>query len=120
MMDRRNMIKTSVAAGAVATFAGAAVTLPRRDQVKVAFMLGEGTNTIDTLGPWEVFQDVMLGEGLTMRHPFELYTVGASLDPVVMTGGFKAMPHYSVANAPQPNVIVVPAHRTHEALQAWL
>jgi transcriptional regulator GlxA family with amidase domain len=120
MIDRRNMIKTSVAIGAVATFAGAAVTLPRRDKVQVAFMLGEGTNTIDTLGPWEVFQDVMIGGGMDMRHPFELYTVGASLDPVTMTGGFKAVPHYSVANAPQPNVIVIPAHRTHDALQAWL
>lgn len=120
MMDRRNVIKTSVAVGAVATFAGAAAMLPRRDRVKVAFMLGEGTNTIDTLGPWEVFQDVTLGDGMAMRRPFELYTVGASLDPVTMTGGFKAIPHYSVANAPQPNVIVIPAHREHEMLQAWL
>ena len=120
MMDRRNMIKTSVAVGAVATFAGAAATLPRRERVKVAFMLGEGANTIDTLGPWEVFQDVMVGSGMTMNHPFELYTVGATLDPVTMTGGFKAIPHHSVANAPQPNVIVIPAHREHPALQAWL
>ena len=118
-MDRRDMIKTSVAAGAVATMAGAAA-LPQRDQVKVAFMLGDGTNTIDTLGPWEVFQDAMLGNGSDMRHPFELYTVGASLAPVRMTGGFKAIPHYSVANAPQPNVIVIPAHRENQDLQAWL
>jgi transcriptional regulator GlxA family with amidase domain len=119
MMDRRDMIKTSVAAGAVATMAGPAA-LPQRDQVKVAFMLGDGTNTIDTLGPWEVFQDAMLGNGSDMRHPFELYTVGASLDPVRMTGGFKAIPHYSVADAPQPNVIVIPAHRENQDLQAWL
>lgn len=55
-----------------------------------------------------------------MRHPFELYTVGRSLEPVSMTGGFKAIPHYEVSNAPEPNVIVVPAHRTDPALQAWL
>ncbi len=119
MMNRRDMVKTSLAVGAVASIAGAA-TLPRRNQVKVAFMLGEGANTIDTLGPWEVFQDAMLGSGMNMRHPFELYTVGRSLEPVTMTGGFRAIPHYSVANAPQPNVIVVPAHRTDPALQAWL
>ena len=120
MMDRRDVIKTTAAAGALATVGGAFAALPRRDQVKVAFMLGEGTNTIDTLGPWEVFQDVMIGGGMNMRHPFELYTVGATLAPVTMTGGFKAIPHYSVANAPSPNVIVIPAHRTHDALQAWL
>lgn len=119
-MDRRDMIKTSIAAGAVASFAVAGFALPRRDRVRVAFMLGDGTNVIDTAGPWEVFQDVMLGSGSDMRHPFELYTVGKTLAPVRMTGGFNAVPHYGVANAPQPNVIVVPAHRTDHDLQAWL
>ena len=118
MIDRRNLIKTSAAAGAVVAVAGAGIALPKRDQVRVAFMLGDGTNVIDLAGPWEVFQDVMTG--VTMRHPFELYTVGKTLAPVRMTGGFKATPHYSVANAPQPHVIVVPAHRTDDDLQAWL
>lgn len=120
MMDRRDMMKASIAAGAVAVFAGAAIALPKRDQVKVAFMLGNNTNVIDLSGPWEVFQDVMLPDAGGMRHPFELYTVGRSLEPVSMTGGFKAIPHYEVSNAPEPNVIVVPAHRTDPALQAWL
>ena len=120
MMDRRNMMKGSIAAGAVASVAGAAIALPKRGQVKVAFMLGDGTNMIDTAGPWEVFQDVMLGSGTDMRHPFQLYTVGRTTDPVRMTGGFLARPHYSVADAPEPNVIVIPAHRTDPALQAWL
>ena len=120
MIDRRVMLKTSAAAGAIAMFAGAAVALPKRDRVKVAFMLGDGTNVIDLSGPWEVFQDVMLGDGNDMRHPFELFTVGRTLEPVRMTGGFKAIPHYDVTNAPQPNVIVVPAHRTDERLQNWL
>jgi transcriptional regulator GlxA family with amidase domain len=119
MMNRRDMVKSSFAAGAIASFAGAAM-LPRRAQVKVAFMLGEGANVIDTIGPWEVFQDAMLGSGSSMQHPFELYTVGRNLEPVTMTGGFRAIPNYSVANAPQPNVIVVPAHRMDPALQAWL
>lgn len=60
MMDRRDMMKASIAAGAVAVSAGAAIALPKRDQVKVAFMLGNNTNVIDLSGPWEVFQDVML------------------------------------------------------------
>ena len=34
--------------------------LPRRDPVRVAFMLGDGANVIDTTGPWEVFQDTMV------------------------------------------------------------
>jgi transcriptional regulator GlxA family with amidase domain len=122
MIDRRDMMRASLAAGAAATFAGIGIgaALPRRDQVKVAFMIGDGTNMIDTAGPWEVFQDAMLGSGSEMRHPFELYTVGKTTAPVRMTGGFSAVPHYGVADAPEPNVIVVPAHRTDPDLQAWL
>ena len=119
-MDRRDMMKASAAAAAVAAFAGASIALPKRDRVKVGFMLGDGTNIIDLSGPWEVFQDAMLPGGIGMRHPFELYTVGRSLEPVRMTGGFQAIPHYDVNNAPAPNVIVVPAHRTDPALQRWL
>jgi transcriptional regulator GlxA family with amidase domain len=120
MMDRRDMMKASAAAGAVAAVGGVAFALPRREQVKVAFMLGDGTNIIDLSGPWEVFQDVMLDGAGGMRNPFELYTVGRTMEPVRMTGGFKAIPHYDVINAPQPNVIVVPAHRTDDRLQEWL
>lgn len=121
-MDRRDMMKTSLAAGAAATLAGIGVgaPLPRREHVKVAFILGESANMIDTAGPWEVFQDAMPGSGVGMHHPFELYTVGKTTAPVRMTGGFNAIPHFGVADAPEPNVIVVPAHRTDSDIQAWI
>ncbi len=115
-MDRRDMIKTSLAAGAVASIAGAAATLPERDRAKVAFLQGEGANVIDLAGPWEVFQDT----NVAGRRPFELCTVGQSLAPVTMTGGFRALPHHDVANAPQPNVIVVGAQRSHPDMLDWL
>ena len=121
-IDRRDMMKSSLAVGAAATFGGLAVAaaLPKRDQVKVAFILGDGANMIDTAGPWEVFQDATLGIGSEMRHPFELYTVGKTTAPIRMTGGFSAVPHFALADAPQPNVVVVPAHRTDLDLQAWI
>jgi transcriptional regulator GlxA family with amidase domain len=37
-----------------------------------------------------------------------------------MTGGLQVVPHYSIANAPQPEVIVVPAHRSTDESRAWL
>jgi transcriptional regulator GlxA family with amidase domain len=37
-----------------------------------------------------------------------------------MTGGLLVKPAYSIDNAPQPNVIVVPAQRSTEASRAWL
>ena len=33
---------------------------PGADRIRVAFLLGNDTNVIDTAGPWEVFQDVMV------------------------------------------------------------
>ena len=55
-----------------------------------------------------------------MHHPFSLYTVAAVQGPVNMTGGMKVQPRYTVADAPQPHVIVVPAHRGSDRSLAWL
>jgi transcriptional regulator GlxA family with amidase domain len=127
-MKRREFLGTSLAAS-IGLFAGAGAAaqggntpapLPRRDRIRVAFMLGEGANVIDTAGPWEVFQDVMLQDGGRHDHPFELYTVAPSDEVLEMTGGLRVKPHYAVAKAPQPNVIVVPAHRSTDDSRAWL
>ena len=125
-MDRRQFVGSSIAAS-VALFnvgaAGAAATgelqpLPKRKSIKVAFMLGDNANVIDTAGPWEVFQDVMLGD--SHHNPFDLYTVAPEGGLLQMTGGLQVQPRYTIANAPQPNVIVVPAQRSTAESRAWL
>jgi transcriptional regulator GlxA family with amidase domain len=125
-MERREFLGTSLAAsvalfgpgsGAAAENAGSpAAPLPRRDRVRVAFMLGDNANVIDTAGPWEVFQDVTIED----RGPFELYTVAPTDQMLRMTGGLQVVPHYSIGNAPQPEVIVVPAHKSTAESRAWL
>lgn len=35
-----------------------------------------------------------------------------------MTGGLQVQPHYSIRNAPAPNVIVVPANRATDESRA--
>lgn len=128
-MQRRHFIGSSLAAS-IALFGSAARSaapdakspanpLPRRDRVRVAFMLGEGANVIDTAGPWEVFQDTSVHEG-GHRDPFELYTVAPTESLLRMTGGLMVKPQYSVHNAPQPHVIVVPAHKSTADSRAWL
>lgn len=126
-MHRRQFIGTTLAAS-VALFGhgqvraaadGAASPLPKRERIRVAFMLGDNANVIDTAGPWEVFQDVMLNDG-GHRHPFELYTVAPEAGLLRMTGGLQVQPHYGIGDAPQPHVIVVPAHRSTDASRAWL
>lgn len=119
-MDRRQLLIGSAGAAAAALVGGGASGLPKRDSVKVAFMLGENTNMIDTAGPWEVFQDVMLTGAGGMHNPFELFTVAPNLDDRRMTGGFLTMAQHRFADAPKPNVIVVPAHGGSPESLAWL
>ena len=134
-MNRRAFVGQSVTAAALGMFAvtarsadtapaasksAALLPLPKRDAVRVAFLLGDSANVIDTSGPWEVFQDVMFMNGNDMRHPFELFTVAPTESILEMTGGLQVKPHYSIRNAPQPNVIVVPAHRATDDSRAWL
>ena len=84
--------------------------------MKVAFVLTEGANVIDMAGPWEVFQDTMVGD----RMGFELFTVGESSNPVTMTGGLRAVPQYTFANAPRADIVVIGAQRGASALPEWL
>jgi transcriptional regulator GlxA family with amidase domain len=130
-MQRREFIAMSVGGAALAMVGnralasaarldgaeGGSVQLPRRRRIRVAFLIGEHANVIDTAGPWEVFQDTMLANH---QHPFRLYTVAPTRELVTMTGGLKVQPHHTIDNAPQPHVIVVPAHRATDASRAWL
>lgn len=135
-MNRREFTHTVLGASAFAVFAGQSARagaqaqigagegsgqpLPRREKVRVAFLLGENANVIDTMGPWEVFQDTHLMQGSRMHHPFELYTVAPTRGIVRMTGGLLVKPHHSIDDAPAPHVIVVPAQRSTEKSRAWL
>ena len=92
------------------------LNLPEGRKIRVAFTLGQGSQVIDVAVPWEVFQDVLINE----NSVFELYTVGASKDLVSMSGGMLVAPNYSVFDAPQPDVIVSPAHDSSSELIKWL
>lgn len=121
-MDRRKLIGASLAAAALAPAAIAAgvAALPRRREIRVAFLLGPMANVIDTAGPWEVFQDSQLTENGRPVAGFSLYTVAPTTEVLTMTGGLKVKPDYSIEDAPQPHVIVVPAQRATDASRAWL
>jgi hypothetical protein len=44
-------------------------TPPAAGPIAVAFVITEGATMIDFAGPWEVFQDVMVGEGMPLLAP---------------------------------------------------
>ena len=102
---------------------GLPLDAPASGKIKVAFAIADHATVIDFAGPWEVFQDVMIrsrGNEHSEQMPFELFTVAASADPIRATGGLRIIPDHTVDNAPQPDLVVVPALRGSPALHEWL
>ena len=102
---------------------------PATGKINVAFLISEGADVMDIAGPWEVFSDAMLttkgqpwheSDGDDMVMPFNVYTVSDSRKPVDASG-LTIVPNYDFANAPKPQIIVVPAQGGRTAAQkAWL
>ena len=90
---------------------GKPVKPPANGPVQVAFVVGPDTVLIDVAGPWEAMNDAMLA--------MNTYTVAPNTDEVVL-GGINVKPDYTFANAPRPNVIVIPATRNLPESIAWV
>ena len=147
MMKRRELFKIVAAFGLVAAFLGLALgklsagsgtgaapnvadgnkpaaiqnplTPPAYGSIPVAFLISEGAVMIDFTGPWEVFQDVHIPGHEDAA--FRLYTVAATAKPIHASGGMKIVPDYTIANAPAPKVIVIPAQSPlSEATKEWI
>jgi putative intracellular protease/amidase len=76
--------------------AAAAATHPARK--KVAILIFDGVQIIDYTGPYEVFGSA----------DFDVYTVAETTAPVTTAMGMKVVPKHTFADAPQPDVLVVP------------
>ena len=88
---------------------------PAKGDIPVAFLISDGAVIIDFCGPWEVFRDSG-GD-----HPFRLYTVSEKAAPIQAGGGMKIVPDYTLANAPAPKVIVIPAQsEPSAAMLEWI
>lgn len=83
------------------------LTVPGSGEIKVAFLLSADAELVDISGPWGVFDYVTVGED--GRKPFQLYTVAASTEPVKVSGSMTLVPNHRFADAPRPDVVVVPA-----------
>jgi transcriptional regulator GlxA family with amidase domain len=134
-VNRRRFLGAAAASAAVAAGPVAAWTLagkgsgeealparpikpPADGVVRTAFAIGPGVNLIDTAGPWETFCDTAIYGGGRAR--FELFTVAGSTDPVETNGGLTITPRYTYKDAPQPQLVVVPAHTETDETLAWL
>lgn len=88
------------------------LAVPAKGGITVAFVLTQHAVMIDFAGPWEVFQDVSIpshGPNTEDQNPFHLYTVSDNKDPIQVSGGMRVIPDYTFDDAPQPNVVVIPA-----------
>jgi transcriptional regulator GlxA family with amidase domain/YHS domain-containing protein len=93
---------------------------PASGPVPVAFLISEGAVVIDFCGPWEVFTDTML-PGHKHGDAFRTYTVAETLKPIHASGGMQIVPDYTLATAPPPKVIVIPAQSDpSEAVLEWI
>ncbi|MBV8154469.1 MAG: DJ-1/PfpI family protein, partial [Candidatus Eremiobacteraeota bacterium] len=131
-MNRSDLIRNSAAAGLLSaalpvpvqateakTPAPIAPLAPPAGGVPVAFLLSEGAVLIDFAGPWEVFHDADVA-GRT-QSAFNLYTVAETTKPLKVGGDLTIVPQYSFADAPAPNVVVVPAQaKPTAATKQWL
>jgi transcriptional regulator GlxA family with amidase domain len=84
--------------------------------MRVGFAISEGFNVMDMAGPWETFQDTMVGSEM----PFQLCTVGPSREVVEGTGGLRVQPTVTYEDASQLDIVVVGAQKGGPELHAFL
>jgi putative intracellular protease/amidase len=93
-----------VLVGLLVGSAGLAVGPSEAPRKNVAILLFPGVQIIDYTGPWEV-----LGHASVNGQPaFRIYSVAESLAPITTSMGMSVNPAFTFANAPRPDVIVVP------------
>jgi putative intracellular protease/amidase len=71
---------------------------PRQPRKKVAILIFNGVQIIDYTGPFEVFG----------QAGFEVFTVSTSANPILTNMGMKVTPTFSLENAPQADVLLIP------------
>jgi putative intracellular protease/amidase len=76
----------------------AAHPAPDTEHRKVAILVFSGVEIIDFAGPYEMFG----------AAGCDVYTVAATRDPVTTAMGLTVVPQYTFADAPRPDVLVVP------------
>src|SRR5882762_5069700 len=99
--------------------AGNPLRPPAKGGIPVAFLVSDGAVVIDFAGPWEVFQDAAVAG--RPDGAFSLYTVAETSRVIRASGGLRITPDYTLATAPAPKVIVIPAQNdATDAVKEWI
>ena len=70
----------------------------------LAILLFPGVQIIDYTGPWEVFGHAVRGGS----PAFRIYSVAERREPLSTSMGMTVVPDFAMADAPSPDVLVVP------------
>jgi transcriptional regulator GlxA family with amidase domain len=90
-------------------------------RLRLAVLLFDGVQIIDYTGPWEVFGHASIHN----RPAFEIYSVSQTAAPLTTNMGMSVNPTYTFANAPAPDVILLPGGNvrpqlSNTAVLAWI
>jgi transcriptional regulator GlxA family with amidase domain len=101
-------------------------THPSINSRNVAIFVFDDVEVLDFAGPFEVFSVAGSNMPLTPYSPFFTYTFGLTDAPVQARGGLRVQPTFSMANLPQPDVLLIPGGAgsrrllKNDTLLAWL
>jgi transcriptional regulator GlxA family with amidase domain len=86
---------------------------PRKGYTRrVAIVLYDGAEVLDFAGPTEVFEAAGNLGSFRGQGAFAPYTVAASTSPVTSQRVLKIVPEYTFADAPPPDILVIPGGDT--------
>lgn len=88
----------------------------------VAIVVYDGVEVLDFAGPAEVFAAASGRGGNGRERAFNVYLVSKTRTPIVSQGFIDVTPDYSIADAPKPDIIVLPGGGTQAVISdpEWL
>jgi putative intracellular protease/amidase len=113
------MVTLNTVVGATTQATSRAVHLPT-SRKNVAILVFDGATIIDYAGPYAVFgQAYFNGKGA-----LNIYTVAETAEPL-MTDGLRITPKFSFADAPKPDILVIPGGNVSKTIDnqrviAWV
>ena len=87
--------------------AGSTAELPRDRPLRAGFLVIDGVYNTELAAPYDVLQHTVFHT----KPGIEVFTVSPNGQPVTTFEGIRLSPHYSFANAPPIDILVVPSAR---------
>ncbi|HEX6095383.1 MAG TPA: DJ-1/PfpI family protein [Thermoanaerobaculia bacterium] len=82
----------------------------------VAILVFEGVEVLDLAAPAEVFAMAARYGARAGEPAYRVYTVGATRAPVASQGFLDVVPDYAIADAPPPDILVLPGGRADNVM----